>query len=152
MDYNTLIDNANLSITTLIENISYVISPDVDATSVVDLVGTYLETVNNLELVKQSYVQETSDCLDTAIPDLTEAVDLSLQNYTYYENRYDFLSNSSFSNALILQDTYDNYIYYEEIIALLQNNGVYENYKTQLRMAAYKAMQNESAPFGIINE
>jgi len=46
----------------------------------------------------------------------------------------------------------DNYIYYEEIIALLQDNGVYENYKTQLRMAAYKAMQNESAPFGILNE
>jgi len=45
-----------------------------------------------------------------------------------------------------------NYIYYEEIITLLQNLGTYENYKIQLREAAYKAMRKSSATFGILNE
>ena len=46
----------------------------------------------------------------------------------------------------------ENYKYYEEIISLLQNTGAYENHKTQLRIAAYKAMQNDLAPLGIKNE
>ena len=45
-----------------------------------------------------------------------------------------------------------NYIYYEEIITLLQNLGTYENYKIQLREAAYRAMRKSSATFGILNE
>ena len=46
----------------------------------------------------------------------------------------------------------DNYKYHEEIISLLQNTGAYENHKTQLRMAAYKAMQNDLSPLRIENE
>ena len=46
----------------------------------------------------------------------------------------------------------ENYVYYEEIITMLKELDVYENYQVQLRIAAYKAMQNDFTPFGIVNE
>ena len=46
----------------------------------------------------------------------------------------------------------DNYEYYQEIINILKDDGIYDDYQDKLRMAAFKAMQNSSAPFGITNE
>ena len=51
----------------------------------------------------------------------------------------------------LLNDPY-NYKYHEEIISLLQNSGKYEQHKTKLRMAAFKAMQNEVSPLDKQNE
>ena len=51
----------------------------------------------------------------------------------------------------LLNDS-DNYVYYQEIINILKNYGIYDDYQVKLRMAAFKAMQNNSAPFGIANE
>ena len=45
-----------------------------------------------------------------------------------------------------------NYKYHEEIISLLQNSGKYEQHKTKLRMAAFKAMQNDILPLNEKNE
>ena len=46
----------------------------------------------------------------------------------------------------------NNYVYYEEIITILKESGLYDDYKDKLRQAAYKAMQNHSVPFGMKNE
>ena len=45
-----------------------------------------------------------------------------------------------------------NYVYYQEIITILEDYGIYDEYKVQLRIAAYKAMQKDLAPFGMGNE
>ena len=45
-----------------------------------------------------------------------------------------------------------NYVYYQEIITILEDYGIYDEYKVQLRIAAYKAMQKDLAPFGMENE
>ena len=45
-----------------------------------------------------------------------------------------------------------NYVYYQEIITILEDFGIYDEYKVQLRIAAYKAMQKDIAPFGMGNE
>ena len=46
----------------------------------------------------------------------------------------------------------DNYEYYQEIINILKDDGIYDDYQDKLRVAAFNAMQNSSAPFGITNE
>lgn len=46
----------------------------------------------------------------------------------------------------------DNYVYYQEIITILKDYGLYDDYQVKLRMAAFKAMQKDSYPFGIENE
>ena len=46
----------------------------------------------------------------------------------------------------------DNYVYYQEIITILKDYDLYNNYKVKLRMAAFKAMQNDLDPLGIENE
>jgi HEAT repeat protein len=43
----------------------------------------------------------------------------------------------------------DNYVYYQEIITILMDYGIYDDYQVQLRMAAFKAMQKDSSPFGM---
>ena len=37
----------------------------------------------------------------------------------------------------------ENYIYYNEIIGMLHEFGIYENYQDKLRIAAYNAMRKE---------
>ena len=44
----------------------------------------------------------------------------------------------------------DNYIYYKEIITLLKDYGLYDDYKIKLRRAAFTAMKKDLAPF--VNE
>ena len=46
----------------------------------------------------------------------------------------------------------DNYIYYQEIVTILKDSGTYDDYQEKLRMAAFKAMQKNSTPFGLENE
>jgi len=41
----------------------------------------------------------------------------------------------------------DNYIYYNEIISMLHEFGMYENYQGKLRIAAYNAMRKEAGFF-----
>ena len=38
----------------------------------------------------------------------------------------------------------ENYIYYNEIIGMLHEFGMYENYQDKLRIAAYNAMRKEA--------
>jgi len=45
-----------------------------------------------------------------------------------------------------------NYVYYNEIIGMLQAHGVYENYQDKLRMAAFKAMKKDVGLIGMTNE
>ena len=41
-----------------------------------------------------------------------------------------------------------NYMYYNEIIGMLYEFGVYDNYRDKLRMAAYNAMKKEAGFIG----
>ena len=45
-----------------------------------------------------------------------------------------------------------NYIYYNEIVGMLHEFGVYDNYQDKLRMAAFKAMKKEAGFIGIAND
>jgi len=51
-----------------------------------------------------------------------------------------------------LFDDSDNYIYYQEIITILKDYGIYNDYREKLRMAAFKAMQKDAISFGSKNE
>ena len=42
----------------------------------------------------------------------------------------------------------DNYVYYQEIITSLKDYEIYNDYQVKLRMAAFKAMQNDLDPLG----
>ena len=46
----------------------------------------------------------------------------------------------------------DNYVYYQEIITILKDYEIYNDYQAKLRMAAFKAMQNDLDPLGVENE
>ena len=46
----------------------------------------------------------------------------------------------------------DNYVYYQEIITNLKDYEIYNDYQAKLRMAAFKAMQNDLDPLGVENE
>ena len=46
----------------------------------------------------------------------------------------------------------ENYVYYQEIITILKDYGIYDVYQVKLRMAAFKAMQNDLDPLGVGNE
>ena len=46
----------------------------------------------------------------------------------------------------------ENYVYYNEIIELLQDYDVYHDYQAKLRMAAFRAMKKKMGPIGMINE
>ncbi len=46
----------------------------------------------------------------------------------------------------------DNYVFYQEIITILKDYEIYNDYQAKLRMAAYKAMQNDLDPLGVENE
>ena len=46
----------------------------------------------------------------------------------------------------------DNYVYYNEIIAMLQDYDVYDDYQGKLRMAAFNAMQKSAGLIGMDNE
>jgi len=45
-----------------------------------------------------------------------------------------------------------NYIYYNEILRMLHDFGVYDNYRDKLRMAAFKAMKKEAGFIGFAND
>ena len=45
-----------------------------------------------------------------------------------------------------------NYIYYNEIVGMLRDFGVYDNYQDKLRMAAFKAMKKEAGFIGFAND
>ena len=45
-----------------------------------------------------------------------------------------------------------NYIYYNEIVGMLHEFGVYDNYQDKLRMAAFKAMKKEAGFIGFTND
>ncbi len=45
-----------------------------------------------------------------------------------------------------------NYIYYNEIVGMLHEFGVYDNYRDKLRMAAFKAMKKEAGFIGFAND
>ena len=45
-----------------------------------------------------------------------------------------------------------NYIYYNEIVGMLHEFGVYDNYQDKLRMAAFKAMKKEAGFIGLAND
>ena len=45
-----------------------------------------------------------------------------------------------------------NYIYYNEIVRMLHEFGVYDNYQDKLRMAAFKAMKKEAGFIGFAND
>ena len=45
-----------------------------------------------------------------------------------------------------------NYIYYNEIVGMLHEFGVYDNYQDKLRMAAFKAMKKEAGFIGFSND
>tara|TARA_B100000408_G_scaffold56097_1_gene42849 strand:+ start:1070 stop:2197 length:1128 start_codon:yes stop_codon:yes gene_type:complete len=45
-----------------------------------------------------------------------------------------------------------NYIYYNEIVEMLHEFGVYDNYQDKLRMAAFKAMKKEAGFIGFAND
>ena len=45
-----------------------------------------------------------------------------------------------------------NYIYYNEILGMLHDFGVYDNYQDKLRMAAFKAMKKEAGFIGFAND
>ena len=46
----------------------------------------------------------------------------------------------------------DNYVFYQEIITILKDYEIYNDYQVKLRMAAFKAMQNDLDPLGMENE
>jgi len=46
----------------------------------------------------------------------------------------------------------DNYVYYQEIITILKDYEIFNDYQAKLRMAAFKAMQNDLDPLGVKNE
>ena len=46
----------------------------------------------------------------------------------------------------------ENYVFYKEIITILKDYEIYNDYQAKLRMAAYKAMQNDLDPLGVENE
>ena len=46
----------------------------------------------------------------------------------------------------------ENYEYYQDIITVLKDFGIYNDYQDKLRMAAFKAMKKDSTPFGMKNE
>ena len=46
----------------------------------------------------------------------------------------------------------ENYIYYNEIVGMLHEFGVYDNYQDKLRMAAFKAMKKEAGFIGFAND
>ena len=46
----------------------------------------------------------------------------------------------------------DNYVYYQEIITILKDYEIYNDYQVKLRMAAFKAMQKDLDPLGVENE
>jgi HEAT repeat protein len=54
----------------------------------------------------------------------------------------------------IVELLYDpaNYIYYNEIVEMLHEFGVYDNYQDKLRMAAFKAMKKEAGFIGLAND
>jgi hypothetical protein len=45
-----------------------------------------------------------------------------------------------------------NYIYYNEIVGMLHEFGVFEMYEDKLRIAAYNAMKKEVGYIGFENE
>ena len=45
-----------------------------------------------------------------------------------------------------------NYVYYNEIVEMLHEFGVYDEYRNKLRMAAFKAMRKESGFIGFVND
>ena len=45
-----------------------------------------------------------------------------------------------------------NYIYYNEIVRMLHEFGIYDNYQDKLRMAAFKAMKKEAGFIGFAND
>ena len=45
-----------------------------------------------------------------------------------------------------------NYVYYNEIVEMLHEFGVYEDYRDKLRMAAFKAMKKEAGLIGFAND
>ncbi len=45
-----------------------------------------------------------------------------------------------------------NYVYYQEIVTMLRDYGIYDNYKAKLKMAAFNAMKKDSDPFGMTSE
>ena len=45
-----------------------------------------------------------------------------------------------------------NYIYYNEIVGMLHEFGVYDNYQDKLRMAAFRAMKKEAGFIGFAND
>ena len=45
-----------------------------------------------------------------------------------------------------------NYVYYNEIVGMLHEFGVYDNYQDKLRMAAFKAMKKEAGFIGFAND
>jgi len=46
----------------------------------------------------------------------------------------------------------DNYVFYQEIITILKDYEIYNDCQAKLRMAAFKAMQNDLDPLGVENE
>ncbi len=46
----------------------------------------------------------------------------------------------------------DNYVFYQEIITILKDYEIYNDCQAKLRMAAFKAMQNDLDPLGVKNE
>ena len=46
----------------------------------------------------------------------------------------------------------ENYIYYNEIVGMLHEFGIYDNYQDKLRMAAFKAMKKEAGFIGFAND
>ena len=43
-------------------------------------------------------------------------------------------------------------MYYNEIIGMLQEHGVYDNYQNKLRVAAFNAMKKDMGLIGMMNE
>ena len=62
------------------------------------------------------------------------------------------MKGETIDEVIALLNDPDNYIHYEEIVTILKESGIYDNYKVKLRMAAYNAMKNDFAPYGIVNE
>jgi len=64
-----------------------------------------------------------------------------------------FSDDPNTANEIIeLLNNPDNYLYYQEIVTILKDNGIYDNYIVKLRMAAFKAMQKDTTLFGMENE
>ena len=64
-----------------------------------------------------------------------------------------FADDSDVTDAIIeLLYNPDNYVFYQEIITILKNYEIYNDYQAKLRMAAFKAMKNDLDPLGVENE